>query len=72
MAHGHTQKCIIWVEFLVKTTEEWHSLGISSETGAFDIFLGNTDSGTECTFSRFANDPSCVDTGGKGCHLERP
>lgn len=75
MAHGHTQKCRKWVDFLVKTTEEWHSLGINTEAGAFNIFLGNTGSGIECTLSRFANATRmCGDvwTRGKRCHLKRP
>ena len=39
----------------VETSDEWHSSGISTGTGA-NTFVGDMDSGMECTLSKFADD----------------
>jgi len=39
----------------VETTDEWHSSGVR-RAELFNIFVGDMESGIECSLSNFAND----------------
>ena len=50
---GHTQSCSQLFNVQVETGDEWHFSGIGAGSGV-NIFIGDIDSGIECTLSKFA------------------
>ena len=40
----------------METSDEWHSSGISAGTSVVNLFVGDMNSGIECTLSKFEDD----------------
>ena len=49
----HSKSCSQWLDVQVETSDEWCASGVG--TGLFSIFVGDMDSGTECTLSKFVD-----------------
>ncbi|GAB0188622.1 mitochondrial enolase superfamily member 1 [Grus japonensis] len=63
---GRTQRVAV-NGMMSKCITQWSVLG----PALFNIFVGNMDSGIECTLSKFVDDTD-RHAGGKGCHPEGP
>jgi len=53
---SHSKSCSQCLDVQIETTDKWCSSGASMGLALFNIFVGDTVSGTECTLSRFADD----------------
>jgi len=52
---SQSKSCGQWVDVQVEISDKQHSSGVSMGPVPFHIFVGDMDSGIECTISKFAN-----------------
>ena len=53
---SHSKSCGQWLHVQVQSSDEWRPQGSGLGPALFNIFVGNMDSGIECTLSKFNND----------------
>ena len=51
----HSKSCSQRLDVQAKTSDEWRSSGVGIGTST-NIFVGNMNSGIECTLSKFSDD----------------